>query len=122
MIRILLISLICTLVKFDASEINPDQLQFYLNMSGEGNDRRIHNTYLRSIEMSWQIHTPYHRHLFLSSGMDCFSKLNEFEKIKKTNSRGRTIQSRKLADSRGLFAARSLHTAINGEFFHGIEN
>ena len=52
MITFLIISLTISLVCCSADEINPDQLQFYLNMSGEGNDRRIHNTYLRSIEMS----------------------------------------------------------------------
>ena len=76
-------------------------------MSGEGNDRKIHNTYLRSIEMSWQIQTPYHRHLFLASGMDCFSELNQFENIKKTNSRGRVIKSRKTASENRLLAAKS---------------
>lgn len=111
MITFLIISLTISLVCCSADEINPDQLQFYLNMSGEGNDRRIHNTYLRSIEMSWQIHTPYHRHLFLASGMDCFSELNQFENIKKTNSRGRVIKSRKTASEKRLLAARSLHTA-----------
>ena len=93
------------------NELNPDQLQFYLNMSGEGNDRRIHDNYLRSIEMSWQIHTPYHRHLFLASGMDCFTKLNQLSKKKTTNARGRTIKLSKVATKEQILAFRSLHTA-----------
>lgn len=110
MLKIILFT-IFLLNHISAKPITPDQLQFYLNMSGEGEDRRIHKTYLRSIEMSWQIHTPYHRHLFIAAGMDCLNTIKNFDKKKKSDSRGKPIQAAYTPSDMELKAARSLQSA-----------
>ena len=107
-----LVFLLCLILTCSSAQsITPDQLQFYLNMSGEGTDRQIHKNYLQSIEMSWQIHTPYHRHLFIASGLDLLNAIKSFNEVKKSDSRGKTILTAHMATDRQLLAARSLQTA-----------
>ena len=52
------------------TSLNPDQLQFLLNLAGEGPDSRPSESLDRAMQAGWSKETGFQRHLFIVAALD----------------------------------------------------
>ena len=80
--------------------MTPDQLQSYLNTSGEGDDRKnSHKLFTIHRDVIADTY-PCHRHLVIASGLDLLKAIKRINEIRKSDSRGKTYLSAHMATER----------------------
>lgn|GEM_PF-6536073 len=89
----------------DVEELNPDQLQFLLNMAGEGTDTRPSESLDRAMQAGWSKETGFQRHLFIVAALDTLRQADGWKKT------GRASRNKSKKYPRGKLALAGLLSA-----------
>ena len=87
------------------TNLNPDQLQFLLNLAGEGPDKRPSESLDRAMQAGWAKETGFQRHLFIVAAIDT---IRQADGVLKT---GHASRNKWKSFPRGKLALSSLKTA-----------